>query len=90
MLAVGIVVGLLGYGLTYWGAQLWSGCTQNTFLDIMWPGGTHFKPCAPAAGGPSGPPATAQGTGGGPGGLLGQGHGNSLPPGTAPQLGGHS
>ncbi len=89
MLGIGIVVGLLGYGLAYWGAQLWSGCTQNTFLDIMWPGGTRFTPCAPA-GGSSGPPATAHGQGAGPGGLLGQGTGNSLPPGTAPQLGGHS
>ena len=91
MLSIGIVVGLLGYGLTYWGAQLWSGCTQNSFLDIMWPGGQRFKPCAPqSGGGSSGGGATAKGQGGGPGGLLGQGTGSSLPPGTAPQLGGHS
>ena len=51
MLSIGIVVGLLGYGLTYWGAQLWSGCTQNSFLDIMWPGGQRFTPCAPQSGG---------------------------------------
>ncbi len=53
MLSIGIVVGLLGYGLTYWGAQLWSGCTQNSFLDIMWPGGQRFKPCPPKSGGGS-------------------------------------
>ena len=89
MLSIGIVVGLLGYGLTYWGVQLWSGCSQNSFLDIMWPGGQRFQPCAPAAGSGS-QPAKATAPGGGPGGLLGQGTGGSLPPGTAPQLGGHS
>ena len=91
MLGIGIVVGLLGYGLTYWGVQLWNGCTQNSFLDIMWPGGGRFTPCAPSgSGGGTGPAATAVGSGAGPGGLLGQGAGNTLPPGTAPQVGGHS
>ncbi|MDA8395269.1 MAG: hypothetical protein M0T72_08535 [Candidatus Dormibacteraeota bacterium] len=90
MLGIGIVSGLLGYGILYWGLQLWSGCTQNSLLDIMWPGGQRFTPCQPATSTGTGPPAKAHGTGGGPGGLLGQGTGNSLPPGTAPQLGGHS
>ena len=53
MLSIGIVVGLLGYGLVFYGSQLWSGCTQNSFLDIMWPGGQHFKPCPPQSGGGS-------------------------------------
>lgn len=54
MLGIGIVVGLLGYGLVYWGDQLWGGCAQNTFLDIMWPGGQRFKPCAKTKSGSGG------------------------------------
>ena len=68
MLGIGIVVGLLGYGLVFWGAQMWSGCTQNSFLDIMWPGGQKFTPC---------PPHTGSGSGGS-GGLTG------VPPGAGP------
>ena len=45
MLGIGIVVGLLGYGMTFWGIQLFNGCSSNTFLDIMWPGGQKFTPC---------------------------------------------
>jgi hypothetical protein len=80
VLAIGIVVGLTGYGLVFWGAQLWSGCTQNSFLDIMWPGGTRFTPCAPAPSGGGSATATA----------VQPGTGKKLPPGLAPQLGGHS
>ena len=54
MLGIGIASGLLGYGILYWGLQLWSGCTQNTFLDIMWPGGQKFTPCQPMSGGSGG------------------------------------
>ena len=54
MLGIGIVVGILGYSLVFWGDQLWNGCSQNTLLDLMWPGGTHFKPCAPASSSPGG------------------------------------
>lgn len=56
MLSIGIVVGLLGYGLVYYGSQLWNGCTQNSFLDIMWPGGAKFSPCKPTASTPGGQP----------------------------------
>ena len=46
MLGIGIVVGLVGYGMAFWGAQLFNGCTTNSFLDIMWPGGQKFVPCS--------------------------------------------
>jgi hypothetical protein len=90
MLGIGIVVGLLGYGLVFYGDQLWNGCAQNSFLAIMWPGGQKFIPCKPSASSGGSAPAKAVGHGAGPGGLFGQGTGNSAPPGTAPQLGGHS
>jgi hypothetical protein len=80
VLSIGIVVGLVGYGLVFWGAQMWSGCTQNSFLDIMWPGGQRFTPCAPQGGGGSSGSAAA----------VQPGTGAKLPPGMAPQLGGHS
>ncbi len=58
-----MVVGLVGYGLVFWGGQLWSGCTQNTLLDIMWPGGQKFTPCKPASGSSSsGKPYVLPGT----------------------------
>jgi hypothetical protein len=47
MLAIGIGVGLLGYGLIYWGVQMFEQRTCNSFLDLIWPGGGHVKPCAP-------------------------------------------
>jgi hypothetical protein len=55
MLSIGIVVGLTGYGLVFWGAQMFNGCTANSFLNIMWPGGQKFKPCKGAVSGPNGP-----------------------------------
>ncbi len=70
MLGIGIVVGLLGYGLVFWGDQLWNGCTQNSFLDIMWPGGQRFKPCAPSASSPNSPPGGASNPGAPPGGTV--------------------
>ncbi len=84
-----MVVVLTAYGLGFWGYQLWIGCPTN-FIDVMWPG--KFQPCPSGSSTGGGTPASAKGApgSGGPGGLLGQGTGNSLPPGTAPQLGGHS
>ncbi len=57
MLSIGIVVGLLGYSLIFYGDQLWNGCTQNSLLNIMWPGGQKFIPCKPSS---SGTQTTAQ------------------------------
>lgn len=62
MLGIGIVVGLLGYGLVFYGDQLWNGCAQNSFLAIMWPGGQKFIPCKPSSGSSSGSPYVPPGT----------------------------
>ena len=66
MLGIGIVVGLLGYGLTFWGVQLWNGCTQNSFLDIMWPGGGRFTPCSGSGSSSPGAPPGGVGNPGAP------------------------
>lgn len=59
MLAIGMIVVLTGYGLTYWGNQLWNGCGQNSLLDIMWPGGSHFTPCSGSTAGGGSTSSTA-------------------------------
>lgn len=63
MLSIGIVVGLLGYSLVFYGDQLWNGCTQNSLLNIMWPGGQKFIPCKPASGSGGGAGPNAPGSG---------------------------
>ena len=84
MLGIGIVVGLLGYGLVYWGDQLWGGCAQNTFLDIMWPGGQRFQPCAKTTGSAPGKPGGNKNPGSPPGGTVpGNGSTGTNPYGTS-------
>ena len=53
MLGVGIVVFLVGYGVTYWGYQVFNQCSAS-FIDVMWPG--RFTPCAPGSSTPGAPP----------------------------------
>lgn len=45
MLAVGILVSVVGYGLGFWGYQVYNGCSAS-FIDVMWPG--RFQPCGGA------------------------------------------
>ena len=81
MLGVGIVVFLVGYGVTYWGYQVFNQCSAS-FIDVMWPG--KFTPCAPGSSTP--------GSGGGKAATATSptAPGQTLPPGMAPILGGHS
>jgi len=37
MLGIGMVVVLFGYGLTFFGWQVWEGCNPN-LIDVFWPG----------------------------------------------------
>ncbi len=88
-MGLGILVALAGYTLVYLGLQNLNGCNAK-LLDVITPG--KYTPCTPASS-PNGAPAPASAKSpnpGGPGGILGQGTGPYVPPGVAPQLGGHS
>lgn len=54
MLAIGMVIVLVGYGLAYTGKQMWDGCNPN-IIDVFWPG--KYTPC-------SGTPSTSSSTSG--------------------------
>lgn len=58
MLAIGMLIVLVGYGLAYTGKQMWDGCSPN-IIDIFTPG--KYTPCSQTGTGTTG---TVQGSSG--------------------------